>query len=160
MDAEQYKETIKDAIASEIEAKEFYLNISQRIRDYYLKELFLRFNKEEATHERILTALVEKGSIKSTTFNETRDFKVSETITLPEVSENMDLKDAICLAMKNEEIAMQKYETLAANCNDHELRAIFNSLSAMERDHKFKMEESSVKVAYPDVWPVSEDFQK
>ena len=54
--------------------------------------------------------------------------------------------------MKNEEIAMQKYETLAANCDDPELQTIFKSLSAMERDHKFKMEESFVKVAYPEVW--------
>ena len=152
MDTELYKKAIKDAIASEIEAKEFYLKISKRIRNDYLKELFHDFSKEEANHEKILKALLEKGSIKSTTFNGTRDFKVSETLALPEVSENMDLKDAIGLAMKNEEIAMQKYETLAANCDDPELQAIFRNLSAMERDHKFKMEESFVKVAYPEVW--------
>jgi rubrerythrin len=152
MDTELYKKAIEDAIASEIEAKEFYLEISERIRDDYLTELFLGFSKEEATHEKILKALLEKGKIKTTTFNGSRDFKVAETIALPEVSENMDLKDAIGLAMKNEEIAMQKYETLAANCDDPELQAVFKSLSAMERDHKFKMEESFVKVAYPEVW--------
>jgi erythrin-vacuolar iron transport family protein len=152
MDTELYKNAIKDAIASEIEAKEFYLEISKRIRDDYLKELFLGFSKEEATHEKILNALLEKGQIKTTTFNETRDFKVAETIALPKVSADMDLKDAIGLAMKNEEIAMQKYETLATNCDDPELQAVFKSLSAMERDHKFKMEESFVKVAYPEVW--------
>jgi len=152
MDAELYKEAIKDAIASEIEAKEFYLEISKRIRDDYLKELFMGFSKEEATHEKILNALLEKGSIKTTTFNGTRDFKVSETIPLPEVSENMILKDAISLAMKNEEIAMQKYEVLAANCDDPDLQAVFQSLAAMEKDHKYKMEESFVKVAYPEVW--------
>ena len=64
----------------------------------------------------------------------------------------MNLKDAIGLAMKNEEIAMQKYETLAANCDDPELQSVFNNLAAMERDHKFKMEQSFVKVAYPEVW--------
>jgi len=152
MDAKLYKEAIKDAIASEIEAKEFYLEISKRIRNDYLKELFQGFYKEEANHEKILNALLEKGQIKTTTFNGTRDFKISETLSLPEVSENMNLKDAIGLAMKNEQIAMQNYETLAANCDDPELQAIFNSLSAMERDHKFKMEESFVKVAYPEVW--------
>jgi len=152
MDAELYKEAIKDAIASEIEAKEFYLEISKRIRDDYLKELFMGFSKEEATHEKILNALLEKGSIKTTTFNGTRDFKVSETIPLPEVSDEMSIKDAISLAMKNEEIAMQKYEVLAANCDDPDLQAVFQSLAAMEKDHKYKMEESFVKVAYPEVW--------
>ncbi len=152
MDAQLYKETIQDAIASEIEAKEFYLDISKRIRDDYLKKLFLGFSNEEATHEKILTALLEKGKIKTTTFNGARDFKVSETVALPEVSEDMDLKNAIGLAMKNEEIAMQKYESLAANCDDPELQGVFNNLAAMERDHKFKMEQSFVKVAYPEVW--------
>ena len=152
MDAELYKEVIKDAIASEIEAKKFYLEISKRIRDDYLKEMFQEFSKEEANHEKILNAVLEKGSIKTTTFKGNRDFKVSETIELPEVSENMNLRDAIGLAMKNEEIAMQKYETLAANCDDPELQAVFKSLSAMERDHKFKMEESFIKVAYPEIW--------
>ena len=152
MDAKQYEEAIRDAIASEVEAKEFYLEISKRIRNDYLKELFLGFSKEEATHEKILTALLEKGQIKSTTFNGARDYKESETIAQPEVSESMDLKDAIGMAMKNEEIAMHKYETLAGNCDDPELKEVFKNLSAMERDHKFKMEQSFVKVAYPEVW--------
>jgi rubrerythrin len=152
MDAELYKKVIKDAIAGEIEAKEFYLNISKRIKDAYLKELFQGFSKEEAVHEKILNALLNKGQIKTSTFDGKKDFKISETVSLPEVSENMNLKDAISLAMKNEEIAMQKYETLAANCDDTELKSVFKSLSSMEKDHKFKMEESFVNVAYPEIW--------
>ena len=152
MDAELYKKVIKDAIAGEIEAKEFYLNISKRIKDAYLKELFQGFSKEEAVHEKILNALLNKGQIKASTFDGKKDFKISETVSLPEVSENMNLKDAISLAMKNEEIAMQKYETLAANCDDTELKSVFKSLSSMEKDHKFKMEESFVNVAYPEIW--------
>ncbi len=152
MDAQQYKKAIQDAIASEIEAKDFYLAISARIRDEYLKELFLGFSREEANHEKILKALFEKGSIKPATFDGTRDFEISETIALPEVSEDMDIKDAIGLAMKNEEIAMQKYQVLAANCLDPELRSVFERLAAMERDHKFKMENHFVKVAYPEIW--------
>ncbi len=152
MDTELYKKVIKDAIAGEIEAKEFYLNISKRIKDAYLKELFQGFSKEEAVHEKILNALLNKGQIKTSTFDGKKDFKISETVSLPEVSENMNLKDAISLAMKNEEIAMQKYETLAANCDDTELKSVFKSLSSMEKDHKFKMEESFVNVAYPEIW--------
>lgn len=152
MDTELYKKIIQDAIAAEIEAKEFYLNISKRIKDSYLRDLFQGFSNEEAGHENILKTLLGKGQIKTSTFNGSKDFKVSETIALPEVSETMNLKDAIGLAMKNEEIAMQKYQDLATDCNDPELKTVFNSLAAMERDHKFKMEESFVNVAYPEIW--------
>ena len=64
MDAELYKNAIKDAIASEIEAKEFYLEISKRIRDDYLKELFHGFSKEEAGHEKILNASLKRAVLK------------------------------------------------------------------------------------------------
>ena len=54
--------------------------------------------------------------------------------------------------MKNEEIAIQEYEILTANRDDPDLQAVLKSLSAMEKDHKYKMEKSFVKVAYPEVW--------
>lgn len=152
MDAERYKKTIQEAIASEIEAREFYLKISERIKDASLKELFEEFSREEGNHEKILTALLDKGKIKEATFKGTQDFKVSETIDMPEVSEDMDLKSAISLAMKNEEIAMKKYQDLARAADDPELKSVFNRLAAMEKDHKFKMENSFVNIAYPEVW--------
>lgn len=152
MDIELYKKVIKDAIAGEVEAKNFYLKVSQRIKDSYLKELFQEFSKEEANHEKILTALLDKGKIKATIFNGTQDYQISETIDMPEVTDNMDLKSAIGLAMKNEELAMQKYQKLAKDCSDTELKAVFNNLAAMEKDHKFKMENAFVNVAYPEVW--------
>lgn len=152
MDADLYKKVIKDAIAEEIEAREFYLEISKRIKDSYLKELFLEFSREEGNHEKILSALLKKGKIKTSIFSGANEYKISETIEMPEVSENMDLKDAIGLAMKKEEIAMKKYQALAEDCNDPELKQVFNSLAAMEKDHKFKMENAFVDVAYPEIW--------
>jgi rubrerythrin len=64
----------------------------------------------------------------------------------------MDLKSAIGLAMKNEEIAMKKYQGLADDCQDPDLKSVFTSLASMEKDHKFKMENAFVDVAYPEVW--------
>jgi rubrerythrin len=77
---------------------------------------------------------------------------VSETIEMPKVTEDMDLKNAIGLAMKNEEIAMKKYAGLAENCTDPGLKSVFLDLAAMERGHKHTMEEKFVDVAYPEVW--------
>ena len=152
MDAEQYKTVIKKAIAGETEAKEFYLKVSQRIKDSYLQELFLGFSKEEENHEIILTELLEAGKIESASYGDAPEFKVSETIELPQVTDDMNLKDAIGLAMKTEEMAVIKYQKLANDCNDPELKSVFNNLAAMEKDHKLKMENAFVEVAYPEVW--------
>jgi rubrerythrin len=157
MDLKKYKQVISDAIKGEIEAKEFYEKVSRKIKDAFLTELFENFAKEEAKHEVILTSILEKTisnkkEVDTSFFNFEKDFKVSESIEMPEVNETMDLKGAIGIAMKNEELAMKKYTALAENCDDPELKKVFMNLAAMERDHKFKLETSFVDVAYPEVW--------
>jgi len=152
MDLKQYKQVISDAVQSEIEAKEFYEKISKKIKDDYLKELFEGFAKEEENHAEILTRILNKEKIQASQFNFETDFKVAETIEMPEVNEKMDLKNAIGLAMKNEEIAMKNYTLLADSCDDPELKTVFQDLAAMERGHKNKMEVQFVNVAFPEVW--------
>ncbi len=152
MDLDQYKQAISDAIQSEIDARIFYEKIAKGIKDAFLKETFENFAKEEGKHEQILTGILKQEKITTTHFNCDKDFKVAETIKMPEVTPDMDLKNAIGLAMKNEEIAMKKYSELADNCEDAQLKKIFQDLAAMERDHKFKMEKNFVDVAYPEVW--------
>ncbi|MCD4740989.1 MAG: ferritin family protein [Desulfobacteraceae bacterium] len=152
MDLEKYKQVISGAITNEIEAKEFYEKVADRIKDNYLKELFGTFAKEEARHEKILISVLNEEKMDTSFFNFEKDFKVAETIEMPEVNENMDLKGAIGIAMKNEEFAMKNYMALAENCDDVQLKKVFQDLAAMERDHKFKMENSFMDVAYPEVW--------
>ena len=152
MDLKQYKQVISDAVQNEIEAKEFYEKVSKQIKDDYLKELFESFAKEEENHEKILTNILNKEKIQASQFNFETDFKVAETIEMPEVNEKMDLKNAIGLAMKNEEIAMKNYTLLAGSCDDPELKTVFQDLAAMERGHKNTMEVQFVNVAFPEVW--------
>lgn len=152
MEIEQYREVIEKAIQSEIDARRFYHQVSDRIKDDYLKQVFAEFADEEAKHEQILTDILNQKKVDATYFDCDKDFHVSETIDMPKVAENMDLKNAIGLAMKNEEIAMKKYTSLAENCTDAGLKTVFLDLAAMERGHKHTMEEKFVDVAYPEVW--------
>ncbi len=152
MDITQYEQVIKGAIQNEIDARIFYEEIAKNIKSELLKEVFTDFAKEEGKHEQILTQILNQQTITASHFDCDRDYKVAQTVDLPEVSPDMDLKNAIALAMKNEEIAMKRYTALADNCEDAELRAVFLDLASMERGHKFKMEQSFVDVAYPEVW--------
>ncbi|HCY88080.1 MAG TPA: rubrerythrin [Desulfobacteraceae bacterium] len=152
MDLEQYKQVIKDAIQSEIDARTFYEQVAKGLKDDFLTKTFENFAREEGKHEQILTKILNQENITIAHFNCDKDFKVAETIEMPEVTPQMDLKNAIGLAMKNEEIAMKKYTALSENCEDPELKLVFKDLASMERDHKFKMEQNFVDVAYPEVW--------
>jgi rubrerythrin len=139
MDLEKYKQAISDAIKSEIDAKHFYKKIAERIKDARSQELFEKLADEEAKHERILTSFLSQGKMNSSYFNFEKDYKVSETIEIPEVNENIDIQVAIDIAIKNEEIAMKKYLALAENCEDKELKAVFLDLAVMERRHKLNV---------------------
>ena len=85
MDLEKYRQIISGAIQNEIDAKEFYEKIAGKVKDDYLKELFEGFSREEAKHEEILTGILNQNKIQEAQFDFETDFKVSETIEMPEV---------------------------------------------------------------------------
>lgn len=58
MEIEQYRNVIENAIQSEIDARRFYEQVSDRIKDDYLKKVFAEFAAEEARHEQILTDIL------------------------------------------------------------------------------------------------------
>ena len=60
--------------------------------------------------------------------------------------------DAIAVVMKNEEDAMNLYLWLAEGCDDTDQKKVFEGLAAMEREHKFKVENSFVDIACPEIW--------
>jgi len=60
--------------------------------------------------------------------------------------------DAIGLAMKEEEEAMQMYQALADSSTSEDQKKMFLALANMERGHKVKLEELYTSMAYPEVW--------
>ena len=151
MDFEEFKKNIEFAISAEKYAQYFYRDAANSVSDAYLKEMFHQFAREEEHHEKLLREILEKGKVK-TYFHEVEDFKVSELVEKPRVSDDMKPADAFALAMKNEEEAMNLYLSLAECCSDAFQKKVFEDLAAMERQHKNKMEKAFVDIAYPETW--------
>ncbi|MCK5837104.1 MAG: rubrerythrin, partial [Desulfobacula sp.] len=84
MNLEKYKQVISDAIEAEIAAKQFYEQVAGRIKNANLKELFEKFAGEEGKHEKMLTGILNKEKMDTAFFDFDKDFKVSETIEMPE----------------------------------------------------------------------------
>jgi len=85
-------------------------------------------------------------------FDETVDYKVSETVDKPTLSLDMRPADALALAMKNEEDAMRMYAAFAIASSDQNQKKMFHDLSTMEKGHKTTIEKYYVNVAFPEVW--------
>jgi rubrerythrin len=151
MNPNEYERILSNAIENEKEAQAFYGAVAKKMTDPGLRELFEKFVEEETRHQRILEGFRAKAP-KHLPFEETRDYKVAETVDDAPLNTDMKPADAFALAMKKEEAAMKHYTELAEGCTDPEQSALFRELAAMERDHKLKMENAFVETGFPEVW--------
>jgi rubrerythrin len=151
MTREEYKAILTIAIANEVESYEFYKRVSEIVADAYIKRLFGEFAVEELGHQRLLEGFLARD-IKDMHFDESADYKVSETVNTPTLTLEMKPADALALVMKNEEDAMNMYAAFAAASSDQSQKKMFHDLSIMEKGHKTKIENYYVNVAFPEVW--------
>lgn len=151
MTSEKYKAILALAINNEVESYEFYKGVSEKATDTYIKKMFSEFAAEELGHQKLLQGFLEKD-LQDMHFDESADYKVSETVDKPTLSLNMKPSDALALAMKNEEDAMNMYAAFATASSDQSQKKMFTDLSIMEKGHKTKIEKYYVNVAFPEVW--------
>jgi rubrerythrin len=84
----------------------------------------------------------------SLNFKQVADYKVSETVELPKLSLSMKPVDAIALAMKKEQQAVEFYTDLANQTNDSSIKQACLELAKMEAGHKNKLEGVYTDIAY------------
>ena len=150
MKVEEYKTIISLAVGDEIEAYEFYLGVSEKVKDRNLKTIFKGLADEEKRHKISLEHFL--SDARPMRFNETKDYKISETVDKPRLSLDMKPSDAIALAMKNEEDAMNTYTELANYSSDQEQKEVFMALAKMEQGHKARLEDMYTNMAFPEAW--------
>lgn len=146
-----YKEILTLAILNEVEAYEFYLEVAKSSQDKAIKSIFQEMAEQELGHRDLLQSYLD-GSTKTFSFKAAPDYKVSETVDKPKLSLAMKPVDAIALAMKNEEDAMNMYQKFADASDDAEQTKLFLELVKMETGHKAKLEDLYTNMAFPETW--------
>ena len=150
MQVEEYKKIIAGAVGNEIEAYEFYQGVSEKVDNGSLKAIFKELANEENKHKASLEGFL--SNLKPMHFDVKKDYKISETVEKPRLSVDMKPSDAIALAMKNEEEAMNMYTELANCSSDQEQKKVFQALAKMEQGHKAKLEDTFSSMAFPEAW--------
>lgn len=151
MDNKDFKEIIDFAVENEVEAYEFYRDAAVKLNDEHLKEVFGDLAKEELEHKRFLEEFASSG-IETIKLNDVSDYKIAETLDTPKLSVEMSFIDAISLAIKKEQEAMDMYRNLADACLDKEQKDLFVGLEKMEKMHKARLEDIYIDTAYAEVW--------
>lgn len=151
MDRKDIKSIIEFAIDNEIESYEFYREAAKKVKETELVEVFEDLAEEELEHKEFLKGFLvsEKNDF---TLQEPTDYNVADTFETPELTTDISFKDAIGLAIKKEEEAMDMYTALANDASDEDAKKLFGELVTMERMHKTRLEEIYMNVAYAEAW--------
>ena len=151
MNNTELKDVIGFAVDKEVDAYEFYKSAAEKIKDENLKQTFKELADEELKHEEFLKDFLSSG-LSEINLGKVDDYKVAETVEKPKLSTDMSFSDAIALAMKNEEEAMNMYQKLADLCSDEDKKKLFEELAKMEQMHKARLEDIYTNAAYAEIW--------
>lgn len=151
MDAEEYRSIIANAIDREIEAYTFYRTLREKVTDENLKNLFNELAGDESNHRKTLEGLQMKEPGKLG-FDTKRNYRVAEALETPPLSADLKPLDGLVIAIRKELDAMQMYTQSASLSVDPEQIELFESLAAMERGHKARLEDIYTNMAFPEVW--------
>ncbi|MEK7414146.1 MAG: NAD(P)H-dependent oxidoreductase subunit E [Planctomycetota bacterium] len=144
---------LQRAIRDEEAANAFYQSIERKASNPTVKLLFLQLARDELQHKSFLEQC-QTDPVLLAKLPTCIDFGVSSTVPEPDPSQDLKPADAIALAMKREQRAMDLYRTLADATQDPALRATLAGLARMEQEHKRRLEEAFVSIGYPESFSV------
>ena len=152
MDRRQLDDLLSTAIAREVEANAFYRQVAERSTNPNVRNIFADLAAEELGHQKLLEGVKRDPNLMRRFSAPAADYRVAEATALPALSIDMKPADAIALAMKKEQQAVEFYLDLAARASDSELVSSLNALANMEKGHKTRLEDVFVQIGYPEVF--------
>ncbi|MDO5018347.1 MAG: ferritin family protein [Lagierella massiliensis] len=151
MNREEFKKVVDFAINEEEASYQFYMDACNKLEDKTLKNTFINLANEEMDHKKFLITYRDNEG-ESMSISQPVDYEISETLDMPELSTDMSFPDAMALAIKREEDAMNMYQALANASNDEAKKEVFINLKNMEQLHKSRLEEMYLNVGYREIW--------
>lgn len=152
MTTEEFDETMSVATGREMEANAFYSRVAKAVRNTDVKRIFEELAGDEMGHFELLSKFKSDSTLPLKIAAPGPDYHVAEATELPAFSDDMQPREAIALAMKKEQQAVEFYRGMAARASDPVVRDIFVNLANMELAHKQKLENAFVEVGYPEAF--------
>ncbi len=128
------------AIAREQGAVDFYTRLSSDVTNTEMRDVFLKFAKEEMGHKAFLQKVKREGSFDLPA-SKIIDIKIADYMIPQEKdSDKLTYPEALVLAMRREKAACELYKKLSQTIEDPAYSNLFASLSEQELNHKNRFE--------------------
>ncbi|MBI5883133.1 MAG: ferritin family protein [Elusimicrobia bacterium] len=147
---EKVEEVLQFAIDNEQRAVDFYTLLASRQRQAGLKEMFSSLAAEEGRHKLKLEKIRSGRKLLKSGAKISRDIDLEDYATPPEPEGDLDLQDALLLAMKKEKAAFNLYMDMADAAAEPEVKDIFLSLAREEANHRARFEREYDRFVRPD----------
>lgn len=140
---------LEGAIKKEIEAQRLYTELSQKVKESAARDALEALSRAEEGHQQKLEQY-RAGKLKgSLSKDQVVDYKIAELVGGPDMSPNMDLKDAFLFAANREKASHELYLNLAIIHPDGDVKSLLTQLANEELGHKQKVENLYTQVAFP-----------
>jgi len=135
------EDLIKMAIDREIKAYELFMNATERM-DYESTKLMLKeLAAEEDRHRKMLEKALNEGVENHIGSGEKPvDFKISDNLVTPELSEGSTPQDVMIIAMKMEDVSVEFYRSILPHFKGSAMEGLISRLIREERKHKERLE--------------------
>lgn len=152
MDKLAFEQVMAVAIRREAEAHEFYRDVAAKITDKDVQAVFTQLAAEEMGHMELLEKFRADPTMVMKISAPPADYRIAEATDAQPLSVAMKPADAIALAMKKEQQAVEFYRGLAGKATDNQTRDVFLNLANMELGHKHRLENVFVEIGYPEAF--------
>ncbi|MBD3285722.1 rubrerythrin [candidate division WOR-3 bacterium] len=134
-------ELLDFAIGKELEANQFYVNLSNRADRQSMKEMFDSFAAEELKHKEKLEG-IKQGKKLVSAESKVTDLKIADYTTDVNLNANdeFDFQKALLVAMQREKASYKLYSNLAEITEDEGLKEVLLGLANEEAKHKLYFE--------------------
>jgi desulfoferrodoxin-like iron-binding protein len=143
------QEILDFAIEKEEEARQFYLEWSNKLENKTLREQFVQFAGEENKHKERLQR-VKSGSTFKPSAKQVTDLKIVDYLVDIVPTPDMDYQEALIVAMRREKASFKFYNDLAAMAEEEALHETFLALAQEEAKHKLRLETFYEKEIYTE----------
>jgi len=133
-------EILQHAIDMEVEAYEFYVVLTSRVRNQRIGKVFEDLAKEELEHKaKLELEVMKRGKMVAVEQKPTRS-KGNYILSDDQTPLDIDYKDILIMGMEKEEISFRTYVNWVAYVHEEELREMLLALAEEEVKHKLRFE--------------------
>jgi rubrerythrin len=126
------------AIGREIEARDFYKELSQWAERPQVAKAFEDLADDELQHKLKLEAL--RAGKVDIRLEEIGNLGIADGMEADKPEANLTYVEALVLAMQREKRAFRLYTDLASASQDPQIKSIFRKLAQEEAEHKLRLE--------------------